>query len=93
MIKIERSSKIPDSLKEKREYNGCDVVMQLKHDFYDKCYICGIKPVQDPKIEHLLPYKNGRYPERKFDWQNLFWSCGHCNSIKNQDKYDENVLN
>lgn len=92
MIKIERSSKVPESLKQKREYNSYDVVMQLKHDFHDKCYICGIKPVQDPEIEHLLPHKNGKYPERKYDWQNLFWSCGHCNSIKNQQKYDENVL-
>lgn len=92
MIKVERSSKVPESLKAKREYTGTDVVMQLKHDFYDKCYICGIKPVQDPQIEHLLPHKNGTFPERKYDWNNLFWSCSHCNSIKNQAKYDENVL-
>lgn len=92
MIKIERSLMAPKSLKEKRRYDGNDVVMQLKHDFYDKCYICGIKPVQDPEIEHLLPHKNGKFPERKFDWQNLFWSCRHCNSIKNQTKYDENVI-
>lgn len=66
--------------------------MQLKHDFHDKCYICGIKPVQDPEVEHLLPHKNGRFPERKFDWQNLFFSCRHCNSVKSQAKYDESVL-
>ena len=92
MIKIERTSKIPKSLEEKRTYNDYDVVMQLKHDFHDKCYICGIKPVQDPEIEHLLPHKNGKFPERMFDWNNLFWSCRHCNSIKNQQKYDETVL-
>lgn len=92
MIKIERSSEVPKSLEEKRRYDGDDVVMRLKHDFHDKCYICGIKPVHDPEIEHLLPHKNGRFPERKFNWQNLFWSCGHCNSVKNQAKYDEYVL-
>lgn len=92
MIKIERSKNIPESLKEKREYNGADVIDQLMHDFYGKCYICGIKPIQDPEIEHLLPHKGGKYPDRKFDWENLFLSCGHCNNIKNQDKYDANVL-
>lgn len=40
----------------------------------------------------MLPHKNGRYKERKFDWENLFWSCGHCNGVKNQDKYDEGIL-
>lgn len=28
----------------------------------------------------------------KPDWNNLFWSCGHCNSVKNQRKYDEHVI-
>ena len=92
MIKIERSPNPPESLKEKKKYDGKDVVLLLKHDFYDKCYICGIKPVQDPEIEHLLPHKNGTYPERKFDWNNLFFSCSHCNSVKKQSKHDKNVL-
>lgn len=48
--------------------------------------------MQDPEVEHLLPHKNGKYPERKFDWNNLFWSCGHCNSVKNQEKYDTGIL-
>lgn len=51
-----------------------------------------MKELQDPNVEHLLPHKNGKYPERKFDWENLFWSCGHCNSIKNNEKYDEGII-
>ena len=51
-----------------------------------------MKELQDPNVEHLLPHKNGRYPERKFDWENLFWSCGHCNGIKNNNKYDEGII-
>lgn len=42
-----------------------------------------MKILQDPQVEHLLPHKNGKYKERKFDWDNLFWSCGHCNGVKN----------
>lgn len=65
---------------------------RLRKDFHDKCYICGINKLQDPHVEHLLPHKNGRYPDRKFDWNNLFWACGHCNSVKNQGKYDAGII-
>lgn len=97
MIKIERSYPAPKSLeieskKANGRYDGIDVVRQLRNDFHNKCYICGIAPLQDPQIEHRLPHKNGKYPDRKFDWDNLFLSCGHCNSIKNQDIYDDYVL-
>ena len=54
--------------------------------------ICELKNLQDPQVEHLLPHKNGKYPERKFDWNNLFWSCSHCNGIKNQKKYDDGII-
>ena len=97
MIKIERSYPAPKSLETESKtvngrYDGKDVVKQLINDFHNKCYICGIAPLQDPQIEHRLPHKNGKYLDRKFDWDNLFLSCGHCNSIKNQDRYDDNVL-
>lgn len=97
MVKIERSFPAPESLAEEtRKVNGRydkqDVIEQLKEDFHNKCYICELKGLQDPNVEHLLPHKNGKYPERKFDWENLFWSCGHCNGIKNNSKYDEGIL-
>lgn len=97
MIKIQRSFPAPASLaleakKADGKYNLADVTNQLRKDFHDKCYICEIKPVQDPEVEHRLPHKNGKYADRKFDWENLFWSCGHCNSIKAQEKYDRGIL-
>lgn len=97
MVKIQRTLPAPASLaveadKPPRSYREPDVIEQLKNDFHDKCYLCGIKKLQDPEVEHLLPHKNGKYPERKFDWNNLFLSCGHCNSMKNQEKYDEGIL-
>lgn len=48
--------------------------------------------MQDPNVEHLLPHKNGKCLDRKFDWENLFWSCGHCNAIKNNGKYDTGII-
>lgn len=97
MIKIERTFPAPASLaiEAKRasgKYDGPDVIKQLREDAHDKCYICEMKGLQDPVVEHLLPHKNGKYPDRKFDWNNLFWSCGHCNGGKNQQKYDEGII-
>lgn len=97
MVKIKRSFPPPPSLKEEAKkisgsYSEPDVIRQLISDFHNKCYICEMKDLQDPEVEHLLPHKNGKYPERKFDWENLFWSCGHCNGVKNKDKYDEGIL-
>lgn len=65
----------------------------MRIDFHDKCYICEMKELQDPQVGHLLPHENGKYPERKFDWDNLFWSCGSCNGVKNQQKYAVGILN
>lgn len=97
MVKIERSFPAPKSLEEEKKkangkYDKQDVIEQLKKDFHNKCYICEMKELQDPNIEHLLPHKNGAYPERKFDWENLFWSCGHCNGIKNNSKYNDGII-
>lgn len=97
MVKIERSFPAPKSLaveakKANGSYSEKDVVERLKKDFHNKCYICEMRELQDPNVEHLLPHKNGKYSERKFDWENLFWSCGHCNGIKNNSKYDEGIL-
>ncbi len=66
MVKIERSFPAPASLvKEAKKANGRydkqDVIEQLKKDFHNKCYICEIKELQDPNVEHLLPHKNGIY--------------------------------
>ena len=91
MIKVERSQPAPESLKSGK-YNGEDVIVRLEKDFWDKCYICGLKPLSDRQIEHLKSHHNGKYSQRYNDWNNLFLSCPHCNSVKNQEKYSENIL-
>ena len=97
MVKIVRSFPAPVSLQEEAKkkggsYEKNDVVEQLKKDFHNKCYICEMDKLQDPQVEHLLPHLDGKYPKRKFDWNNLFWSCGHCNNVKNQRIYDEGII-
>ena len=97
MVKVKRTFPAPASLeieskKRTGSYEKPDVIRQLRDDFHNKCYICEMKNLQDPEVEHLLPHKNGKYWDRKFDWNNLFWSCGHCNSVKNQKKYDMGII-
>ena len=97
MVKVERTFPAPASLEmESKKKNGSyekkDVIEQLKTDFHNKCYICEMKKLQDPEVEHLLPHKSGKYRDRKFDLNNLFWSCGHCNKVKNQEKYDAGII-
>ena len=75
MVKIKRSFPAPESLAEEAKkvngkYDKEDVIERLKKDFHNKCYICEIKELQDPNVEHLLPHKNGKYMERKFDYIN-----------------------
>lgn len=97
MVRIERSFPAPESLERESgksygSYSEPDVIERLRQDFHNKCYICELKELQDPEVEHLLPHKNGKYKERKFAWENLFWSCGHCNKVKNQKRYDSGIL-
>lgn len=97
MVKVERCPVAPASLaretgKKNGSYREEDVLDQLAHDFNDKCYICEIKPVQDPQVEHRLPHHQKSIPERVFDWNNLFYSCPHCNSVKNSPRYDEGII-
>lgn len=73
-------------------YREADVIKWLSEDFHEKCYICEMKGISDPQVEYLLPHKNGIYEERKFDWNNLFWACLHCNGVKNKDKYDTGII-
>lgn len=74
-------------------YRHREVVERLIEDFHGKCYICEIKSLQDPEVEHLLPHKNGSVLGRKFAWSNLFLCCRHCNGVKNKAKYEERVIN
>lgn len=97
MVKIERTTTPPASLaieseKENGSYNLEDVILQLRQDFYGKCYLCELNDLTDIQVEHLLPHKNRKIKERVFDWNNLFYSCPHCNSLKNNRKYDEKIL-
>jgi len=79
--------------KEKQKPNGTynipEVVESLKEEFHDKCYICEQKYIKNINIEHFKPHKE-KDNHLKFDWNNLYYACGHCNNLK-LSKYD-NIL-
>ena len=97
MVKIDRNPVPPPSLaiekqKANGSYNKSDVVRQLKEDSHDKCYICELKGLSDPEVEHLHPHHGRQIAERVFDWNNLFYVCPHCNNLKREDKYNEKII-
>lgn len=80
---------------EKARANGtynCDGVLELlKKDFKNKCYLCEDKEPHSINTEHFLPHKGNN--DLKFDWNNLFYCCAHCNNTKlAKEKYDS-ILN
>jgi len=53
---------------------------RLRADFYNKCYLCGEAKISSIEVDHLQPHGDDR--DLKFDWNNLFYSCRHCNGTK-----------
>lgn len=91
MFNVIRSQPAPASLateklKSSGKYNCSDVLSLLQQDFYNKCYLCEEKYISTPQVDHFLPHLNGAHLNRKFDWNNLFLSCGHCNGSKGDNQ-------
>lgn len=89
MVKIERKNsdkvqKAIDSLKYQKvkggTFNTEEVNEALREVFHCKCYICEDKGATSYQIEHLIPHKEEI--TLKYDWNNLFLACAHCNNSK-----------
>ncbi len=85
MVFFEKSQPAPDCLeieknKKSGDYKCGNVLETLKNDFKNKCYICEDKAPTTINVEHFVPHKGNKNLE--FEWNNLFWACGHCNNTK-----------
>jgi uncharacterized protein (TIGR02646 family) len=94
MVYFEKSQPAPDCLgpekaKASGDYKCGTVLTRIKDDFKNKCYICEYKEPETRNVEHFRPHKKDK--NLKFSWDNLFWSCSHCNNTKLAE-YD-NILN
>jgi hypothetical protein len=63
-------------------YRSGEVFRTLKSDFHRKCYICEDDEITAINVEHFEPHKGDL--NKKYDWNNFFLSCGHCNNLKSQ---------
>lgn len=79
MFNTVRIPDAPDCLNAER-YNTKEVVEILEPMFLGKCYLCEQDELSDPEIEHFDPHEGD--VTKKYDWNNLYYSCGRCNSIK-----------
>lgn len=85
MYNVNRSFPEPQSLKTEKlkvsgKYNSEDVLERLVEDFFNKCYLCEEKEISGINVEHLKPHKGDI--DKKFQWENLFLVCPHCNNTK-----------
>jgi hypothetical protein len=61
-------------------YRSGEVFEAIKTDFHCKCYLCEDAEVTAPNVEHFEPHRGD--PDKKYDWNNLFYACAHCNNLK-----------
>jgi hypothetical protein len=85
MVYFEKTQPAPACLAiEKAKNNGdykCgDVHDRLIRDFKNKCYLCELRAITSINIEHFEAHQGDIH--KKFDWNNLFLACFHCNNTK-----------
>lgn len=76
MFNVTRPLPGPDCSK---DYRSKEVIHVLREMFHGKCYLCEDE-VNDPEVEHFIPHKGD--DTKKYCWNNLFYACARCNSIK-----------
>jgi uncharacterized protein (TIGR02646 family) len=85
LLFFEKSQPAPACLAQEKEkasgdYKCGDVLPRLQADFKNKCYLCEREGMTSINVEHFRPHKGDT--DLKFDWNNLYWSCVHCNNTK-----------
>lgn len=81
MVKLEKSE-LPKgiSICKADDYRNRNVLDILANDCYSKCYLCENGPITSIQVEHLIPENISK--DDRYNWQNLLYSCSHCNGIK-----------
>lgn len=68
------------SLKKGRKPRSVKEAFQKMNRGSSYCMYCEYSPANT--IDHFWPKM--RYPEKAFNWNNLFWTCSNCNSAKGE---------
>jgi hypothetical protein len=88
MVKLNKRPIPPQPITDEEHYRRNPNFSAIVEDCFGKCYICENDKATTLNVEHRVPHRGDI--SKKYDWQNLFLSCGHCNNIKG-DAYD-NIL-
>ena len=86
MIKLSKRPLPPQPITSEKHYQSDPNFSAIVEDCFGKCYICENDTATTLNVEHRVPHRGK--DSIKYDWRNLFLSCGHCNSIKS-DSYDD----
>lgn len=91
MIDIQRRANPPTSLAKKKKYDGPDVLLALREDFLEKCYLCETPITKGTfTVDHRKPVRDKQWsPELEFEWTNLFPACNKysCNGRRGNNTY------
>lgn len=99
MFSYKKTKRSFPELESQRSYDTEEIYNQLISDSFYKCYLCGEYQgnFRSERVEHFIPYEDGKYRNLKFDWNNILLSCDHCNgrksSIYNKIGADKDILN
>ena len=85
MVKLTKRPLPPIPITNEKHYRDGPNFTAIVEDCCGKCYICENDNATTLNVEHRIPHRGDE--NIKYDWQNLFLSCGHCNNIK-WDRYD-----
>ena len=86
MIKLDKRPIPPKPITSEKHYRSAPNFSAIVEDCFGKCYICENDNATTLNVEHRVPHRGDE--SIKYDWNNLFLSCGHCNNIKS-DYYDD----
>ena len=90
---LDRATDKREQKKARDKYRQPEIRQALKRMFQGKCAYCESRFAHTSygHIEHFRP--KSRFPELTFEWENLLWACGVCNSTENKGDHfpeDEN---
>ena len=88
MIKLTRTQCPKPEALDAKNYSHRDNKNSLRDASFGKCMYCEskISHVDFAHIEHIKPKAPDKYPELKYVWENLGYSCSKCNN-KKSDSY------
>ncbi len=80
-----------------KRYRGQPVNQLLLPDLREQtrnhCSYCDAFPpkLPDNTIDHFLPKGNSRFYHLSYQWENLYFACGHCQRAK-MEQFDDALL-